>query len=113
MVASAMALPADPYAAKLPPKPFAYQYGVKDDYSGTTFDKAETQDDYGNVKGEYKVQLPDGRIQIVSYTADHDNGFVAEVRYGKLTFFFRKRNWLWNNKQLSAGLSISSVITST
>ena len=97
MVASAMAFPANPYEAKLPPKPFAYQYGVKDDYSGTTFDKAETQDDYGNVKGEYKVQLPDGRIQIVSYTADHDNGFVAEVRYGKSTFFFEKRNLLWHN----------------
>ena len=103
MVASAMALPADPYAAKLPPKPFAYQYGVKDDYSGTTFDKAETQDDYGNVKGEYKVQLPDGRIQIVSYTADHDNGFVAEVRYGKLNFFFWKRSQLWNNSPISTG----------
>ena len=83
MLASAMALPLNPYNEKLPPKPFAYQYGVKDDYSGTTFDKAETQDDYGNVKGEYKVQLPDGRIQIVSYTADHTNGFIADVKYGK------------------------------
>ena len=107
-----MTLPADPYNAKLPPKPFAYQYGVKDDYSGTTFDKAETQDDYGNVKGEYKVQLPDGRIQIVSYTADHDNGFVAEVRYGKLTFFLRKRNPLRNNLQIrAASLSYSNTIS--
>ena len=81
-----MALPLNPYQEKLPPKPFAYQYGVKDEYSGTTFDKAETQDDYGNVQGEYKVQLPDGRIQIVSYTADHDNGFIANVKYGKLAF---------------------------
>ena len=86
IVASAMALPLNPYQEKLPPKPFAYQYGVKDEYSGTTFDKAETQDDYGNVQGEYKVQLPDGRIQIVSYTADHDNGFIANVKYGKLAF---------------------------
>ena len=86
MLASAMALPLNSYQEKLPPKPFAYQYGVKDDYSGTTFDKAETQDDYGNVQGEYKVQLPDGRIQIVSYTADHENGFVANVKYGKLAF---------------------------
>jgi hypothetical protein len=86
MIASAMALPLNPYQEKLPPKPFAYQYGVKDEYSGTTFDKAETQDNYGNVQGEYKVQLPDGRIQIVSYTADHENGFVANVKYGKLAF---------------------------
>merc|ERR1712012_191784 len=66
---------------KLPPQPFAYQYGVKDDYSGASFDKSETQDDYGNVAGEYRVQLPDGRTQIVSYTADHENGYQAEVRY--------------------------------
>ena len=35
-----------PYAPhpvkKLPPQPFAYQYGVKDDYSGASFDKDET-----------------------------------------------------------------------
>ena len=84
MVASALAFPAG-YEEKIPPKPFAYQYGVKDDYSGTTFDKAETQDDYGNVKGQYTVQLPDGRTQIVSYTADHTNGFIADVKYGELT----------------------------
>merc|ERR1739848_980905 len=77
----ARALTLNPYEEKLPPRPFAYQYGVKDDYTGTTFDKAETQDNYGNVKGEYKVQLPDGRIQIVTYTADHENGFIADVKY--------------------------------
>ena len=26
-------------------------------------------------------QLPDGRIQHVKYTADHYNGYVAEVTY--------------------------------
>ena len=84
-MASAAAVPVLEYE-KLPPKPFAYQYGVNDDYSGTKFDKAETQDDYGNVKGEYKVLLPDGRTQIVSYTADHTNGFIADVKFGKLIF---------------------------
>merc|ERR1711902_150474 len=59
---------------KLPPQPFAYQYGVKDDYSGASFDKSETQDDY-------RIALPDGRTQIVSYTADHENGFIADVKY--------------------------------
>ncbi len=37
-----------PYAPKAaykepPAQPFAYQYGVKDDYSGNSFDKSETQ----------------------------------------------------------------------
>ena len=33
------------------------------------------------VSGEYRVELPDGRVQIVSYHADHENGFIADVRY--------------------------------
>merc|ERR1739844_704910 len=41
----------------------------------------ETQDEYGVVQGEYRVELPDGRVQIVSYHADHENGFIADVRY--------------------------------
>merc|ERR1712190_97602 len=52
------------------PKPFAYQYG-----------RVDAQGDDGVVRGEYRVQLPDGRTQIVSYTADHENGYQAEVRY--------------------------------
>merc|ERR1712025_505286 len=43
--------------------------------------KTETQDEYGVVQGEYRVELPDGRVQIVSYHADHENGFIADVRY--------------------------------
>ena len=70
---------ADPY--KLAPRPFAYEYGVKDEYSGAYFDKKETQDEYGVVSGEYRVALPDGRTQIVTYHADHDTGYVADVRY--------------------------------
>ena len=66
---------------KLPPRPFAYEYGVKDEYSGAYFAKQETQDDYGVVTGEYRVALPDGRTQIVTYTADHENGYIADVKY--------------------------------
>ncbi len=66
---------------KLPPQPFAYQYGVKDDYTGTDYDKKEEQDAYGNLNGEYRVNLPDGRVQIVTYRADHEHGFIADVRY--------------------------------
>ena len=37
--------PAPHHAApyKIPPRPFAYAYGVADEYSGTNFDKKETQ----------------------------------------------------------------------
>jgi len=66
---------------KIPPRPFAYAYGVSDHYSGTNFDKKETQDANGVVQGEYRVALPDGRTQIVTYHADHVNGYVADVKY--------------------------------
>lgn len=33
-------------------------------------------------KGEYRVKLPDGRVQIVSYTADN-GGYRADIRYDK------------------------------
>merc|ERR1712223_1433896 len=72
--------PAPYHEEKLPPQPFAYEYGGADAY-GRHFAKTETQDEYGVVQGEYRVELPDGRVQIVSYHADHDNGFIADVRY--------------------------------
>ena len=31
--------------------------------------------------GGYRVELPDGRTQIVTYHADHEGGFVADVKY--------------------------------
>merc|ERR1719510_1600276 len=65
--------PAPYHEEKLPPQPFAYEYGGADEY-GRHFAKTETQD-------EYRVELPDGRVQIVSYHADHENGFIADVRY--------------------------------
>merc|ERR1719461_911649 len=72
--------PAPYHEEKQPPQPFAYEYGGADEY-GRHFAKTETQDEHGVVKGEYRVELPDGRVQIVSYHADHDNGFIADVRY--------------------------------
>ena len=43
-------------------------------------------------KGEYKVKLPDGRVQVVSYEADHA-GFRPRVTYegvaeGKYSYLF-------------------------
>eukprot|EP00091_Calanus_sinicus_P006815 TRINITY_DN1757_c0_g1_i5.p1 TRINITY_DN1757_c0_g1~~TRINITY_DN1757_c0_g1_i5.p1 ORF type:complete len:124 (-),score=37.28 TRINITY_DN1757_c0_g1_i5:149-520(-) len=88
LIAVAAAAPAGPpaygppaYEEKLPPQPFAYEYGVADDYSKANFKKAETQDAYGNVAGSFTIALPDGRIQTTTYTADHENGFIAEVTY--------------------------------
>merc|ERR1711956_162464 len=97
LVAVAVALPAGPpapYGAPAPyhapahpapvydesPKPYAFQYGVADDYSGAKFNAQETADGKA-VSGSYSVALPDGRIQTVTYTADHYNGFVADVSY--------------------------------
>ena len=61
------------------PKPYSFTYGVKDYNSGTDFSRNEERS--GAVtKGEYRTALPDGRIQIVSYVADH-NGYKASVTY--------------------------------
>merc|ERR1712033_75109 len=73
--------PGPKYVEKEVPQPFQYEYGVKDDYSGNAFAKTETQNDLGQVQGSYKVNLPDGRVQTVTYNADHEGGFVAEVTY--------------------------------
>merc|ERR1712168_1221161 len=62
------------------PKPYAYEYGVADDYSGSNFNAHENADGKA-VTGSYQVHLPDGRIQTVTYTADHYNGYIADVSY--------------------------------
>ncbi|XP_064082615.1 larval cuticle protein A2B-like [Macrobrachium nipponense] len=62
------------------PTPYDYGYGVSDAYTGNDFGHSESSD--GNVvKGSYHVLLPDGRKQVVTYTADHYNGFQAQVAY--------------------------------
>ncbi|XP_040580200.1 uncharacterized protein [Lepeophtheirus salmonis] len=62
------------------PQPYAFKYGVSDDYSGAQFTAEENAD--GKItSGSYQVALPDGRIQTVTYTVDGYNGFVADVAY--------------------------------
>ena len=98
LVAVAVAIPAGPpaYGAPAPyhapaphhapahydesPKPYAFQYGVADTYSGAQFSAQETADGKA-VAGSYQVALPDGRVQTVTYTADHYTGYVADVKY--------------------------------
>ncbi|XP_071549672.1 LOW QUALITY PROTEIN: uncharacterized protein [Panulirus ornatus] len=62
-----------------PKRPSAFQYRVKDQYHGTEFSRHESSDATGT-KGQYQVQLPDGRLQTVIYHAD-EGGFHAEVIY--------------------------------
>merc|ERR1719350_1907266 len=69
------------YEKELPPQPYQFEYGVADQYSGTNFQAVENQDAEGTVIGSYRVNLPDGRVQTVTYTADHYGGFVADVKY--------------------------------
>ncbi|XP_030754769.1 pro-resilin-like [Sitophilus oryzae] len=68
------------------PQSYEFGYRVKDDYSGSNFHQKESSD--GNqVRGEYKVALPDGRTQIVTYWADWQTGFHADVKYeGQATY---------------------------
>lgn len=54
-------------------------YEVKDAATGNDFSHRQ-ESDGKTVKGEYKVLLPDGRNQVVTYTAD-DGGYNAEVKY--------------------------------
>ncbi|XP_068247645.1 cuticle protein 7-like [Palaemon carinicauda] len=60
--------------------PFDFEYAVKDDYKGLDFGH-DSKSDGKVVTGKYYVLLPDGRTQIVTYTADHYNGYQAEVTY--------------------------------
>ena len=59
---------------------FQYQFGVNDpEYSGAVFSHQENRENY-DTKGEYRVNLPDGRVQIVTYSAG-PGGYVADVTY--------------------------------
>ena len=61
------------------PPVYNYEYGVNSGGYGPVFSARENRDNY-NTAGEYRVNLPDGRVQIVSYSAGPD-GYVADVRY--------------------------------
>merc|ERR1712140_47352 len=62
------------YAAVEPTYPdeppvYTYTYGVSDDYSQNNYGQTESRDGY-NTQGEYFVNLPDGRLQKVTYTGE-------------------------------------------
>merc|ERR1712110_407032 len=69
---------------------YAYKYGVdaQDPYKGyVNFGAEEARDGY-STKGSYRVLLPDGRTQIVTYyTTDGYSGNVMDVQYeGKASY---------------------------
>merc|ERR1719205_478994 len=61
--------------------PYTYSYAVADDYSKAVFSADESSDGASNVKGSYSVNLPDGRVQHVTYHSNGYDGFVADVTY--------------------------------
>lgn len=60
-------------------KNYAFGYHVSDYKSGNNFGHTQTKNNK-EIKGEYSILLPDGRIQITKYFAD-DSGFHADVSY--------------------------------
>merc|ERR1711887_473042 len=62
------------------PAKYTFQYGVKDDYTSNNFGQSENRDGY-SAQGEYFVNLPDGRLQKVTYSVNGEGGYVADVSY--------------------------------
>ncbi|XP_068213469.1 cuticle protein 7-like, partial [Palaemon carinicauda] len=68
----------EPEYPAVPPK-YNFNYGVADGYSGANFAHQESRDGY-KTQGSYRVHLPDGRIQTVTYY-DNGGGLMAKVTY--------------------------------
>lgn len=60
--------------------PYNFGYSVYHPPSYNDYGHQETSDGK-RVDGEYRVALPDGRTQIVTYYVEGDSGFQAKVRY--------------------------------
>lgn len=65
--------------------PYEFQYGVDDPDSGNFYNHQEKSDGR-EVRGQYSVLLPDGRLQIVKFVSTPETGYVAEVSYQKMEF---------------------------
>ena len=76
--------PAPAYPAPAPaysePAAYSFEWLVKDDYSKNDYGQKESRSG-ANTKGSYRVALPDGRIQTVTYTVDGYGGYVVDVQY--------------------------------
>merc|ERR1711902_17175 len=80
--APAPAYHADPYHEE---KPKDYQFGYDvhgyDEYGNPNVHSRVEQRDGYNVKGQYRVELPDCRVQIVDYFVDEYKQYHADVKY--------------------------------
>lgn len=75
--------------------PFDFAYAVNDPATANQQSHKATSD--GDVtRGEYRVQLPDGRTQVVRYTADWKNGYNAEVI--DINFYFEQFSFYFDQK---------------
>ena len=59
---------------------YEFSYDVSAPEFGTDFGHAERRDG-DNTQGQYRVLLPDGRVQVVTYTVNGPSGYVAQVFY--------------------------------
>jgi len=80
-VATVAAVQAGGHQEEYEPSPYHYQYQVHHDKEYLDFGAEEEGDGHGDVHGHYHVQLPDGRLQKVSYKVDDYSGYIAEVSY--------------------------------
>ncbi|XP_047471400.1 pro-resilin-like [Penaeus chinensis] len=69
----------NPPVAQVTRPQYNFNYAVNDAF-GNDFGHQEGRDGY-NTQGSYYVQLPDGRLQRVTYTVNGDQGYVAQVTY--------------------------------
>jgi len=65
---------------------YEYNYQVKDEENqdGAEFAHQETREEEA-ARGEYRVLLPDGRMQIVEYEADEE-GYRPKIRYEEVGY---------------------------
>ncbi|XP_057381149.1 pro-resilin-like [Daphnia carinata] len=84
-IAAALPVPQSNYATtpykanEYPPQPYSFSWSVLDKPSFQEYSHTQSSD--GKVTtGNYRVYLPDGRVQTVTYTAD-ENGYRADVKY--------------------------------
>merc|ERR1712117_371552 len=72
----------DPYHEE-EPKNYQFGYDVHgyDEYGNPNVHSRTEQRDGYNVKGQYRVELPDCRVQIVDYFVDEYKQYHADVKY--------------------------------